>query len=186
MKSILIKMPVLGLLMAFPVLAGDAGLHQGAAQPTRAVAKGVGSVKYDKIVNECNFARTYAVDMDEPVLVAKGQYAHSYEENQKLKAIKIKILRQPSHGEVTLGHGTLADLGAYPPGFAMKTTDNYLGPDLAEYAVELSNGKRVLVRTHIYWVNMETDSFSQCPPTENDYRDMRHIQKEHPEYFKKN
>lgn len=148
-----------------------------------AATQGVGAVKYDKIVDECTFARTYAVDIDEPILVAKGQYAHSYEENLKLRAIKIEILRQPSHGEVTLGHGTLADLGPYPPGFAMKNANNYIGADLAEYAVSLSNGKRVLVRSHIYWVNSELDSFDQCPPSKEGIRQMREIQKSHPEYF---
>jgi hypothetical protein len=60
----------------------------------------------------------------------------------------------------------------------MEPSDNYLGRDLAEFAVELSNGKRVLLRSHIYWVNQGSDSFERCPPTPQDYQDMRRIRDE--------
>ena len=150
-----------------------------------AAAQVVGAVKYDKIVNECSFARTYATDSNEIAMIAKGQYAHNYEENQKLKVNTIEIVLKPKHGALELVTTAIENGKVVPsdPSYFMKSTDNYLGSDLAEYSVELSNGKRVLVRAHIYWVNMETDSFNQCPPTANDYLDMRRIQKEHPEYF---
>ncbi|MDD2776156.1 MAG: hypothetical protein PHU06_09380 [Gallionella sp.] len=169
------------------VSGGDAQCYDARADPMVPAAQVVGAVKYDKIVNECSFARTYATDSNEIAMIAKAQYAHNYEENQKLKVNAIEIVLKPKHGELELVTTAVADGRTIPsdPSYFMKSTDNYLGSDLAEYAVELSNGKRVLVRAHIYWVNMETDSFKQCPPTANDYQDMRRIQKEHPEYFQK-
>ena len=140
-----------------------------------AAAQGVASVKYDKIVNECNFARTYATDTDEPAMVAKGQYAHSYEQNQKLKVIKVEVIRKPKYGDLVSLTSEARDGKLFPSDthFEMRATSlDYLGRDLAEYAVELSNGKRVLVRTHIYWVNSEVEIFGQCPPTKEDIRQI--------------
>jgi hypothetical protein len=145
-----------------------------AAAPTARV------VKYDKIANDCLLASIINGQSDHPIMVATGQYAHNYEAIQKLKPAKIEVVRNPIYGILT-PRATVTRDGKEVPSdtyFELKSTNpNYLGPDLAEYAVELKNGKRVLVRTHIYWVNEDSDFINRCPPSKLQMQEMREIQK---------
>lgn len=128
-------------------------------------APAAGVVKYDKIANDCLLVFSEA--SDHPIMVATGQYAHNYEAIQKLKPAKIEVVRSPRYGILTPYTTVISDGKEIPSdmSFELKSTNpNYLGPDLAEYAVELKNGKRVLVRTHIYWVNESSDFINRCPP----------------------
>ena len=137
-------------------------------------------VKYDRIANDCLLASIIDDSSDHPIMVATGQYAHNYEAIQKLKPAKVEVVRSPRYGILTPYTTVISDGKEVPSdmSFELKSTNpNYLGPDLAEYAVELKNGKRVLVRTHIYWVNRDSDLISKCPPSKFEMQEMREIQK---------
>lgn len=113
-------------------------------------------------------------------MIATGEYAKNYEETQMLKPTKVEVLRSPRYG-VLIPYTTHTKDGKEVPTdkfFELKSTNpNYLGPDLAEFAVELKNGKRVLVRTHIYWVNEDSDFINRCPPSKSQMQEMKEIQK---------
>lgn len=145
-----------------------------------AAAPEAGVVKYDRIANFCALQNVYREDSDHPSMIATGEYAKNYEETQKLKPTKVEVVRNPRYG-VLIPRTTITRDGKEIPSetyFRMKSTNpNYLGPDLAEYAVELKNGKRVLVRTHIYWVNRDSDLISKCPPSKFEMQEMREIQR---------
>lgn len=143
--------------------------------------------KFDKIVSECTMARTYANDSTHPAMVAQGQYANNYEENQKLKVLNLEVVAKPKHGDLILV-STNRDSrgGVIAPYFTMVAHSvGYIGEDFAEYRVDLSNGKSVLVREYMYWVNKELDSFGGCGASKKEIREMREYQKKHPEEFKK-
>lgn len=143
-----------------------------------AVAPAAGVVKYEKIANDCLLV--FGEASDHPVMVATGQYAHNYEAIQKLKPAKVEVVRNPRYGVLTPYTTHTKDGKEVPTDkfFELKSTNpNYLGPDLAEYAVGLKNGKRVLVRTHIYWVNESSDFINRCPPSKFQMQEMREIQK---------
>jgi hypothetical protein len=119
---------------------------------------------------------------------AKGQYAHGYEENQKLKVLNLEVVTKPKHGDLIL-RTTRANDGKQEPSdpfFKMVAHSvDYIGEDFAEYRVDLSNGKSVLVREYMFWVNKELDSFGGCGASKKQIREMREYQKKHPEEFKK-
>lgn len=144
--------------------------------------------KFDKIVSECTMARTYANDSTHPAGTAQGQYAHGYEENQKLKVLNLEVVTKPKYGDLIL-RTTRANDGKQEPSdpfFKMVAHSvDYIGEDFAEYRVDLSNGKSVLVREYMFWVNKELDSFGGCGASKKQIREMREYQKKHPEEFKK-
>jgi hypothetical protein len=143
--------------------------------------------KFDKIVSECTMARTYANDSTHPAGTAQGQYAHGYEENQKLKVLNLEVVTKPKHGDLILV-STNKDSrgGVIAPYFTMVAHSvDYIGEDFAEYRVDLSHGKSVLVREYMFWVNKELDSFGGCGVSKKQIREMREYQKKHPEEFKK-
>lgn len=145
-----------------------------------AATQAVGAEKYDRIANFCVLQNIYRDELHHPSMIATGEYAKNYEETQKLKPTKVEVVRNPRCG-VLIPYTTHTKDGKVVPTdkfFELKSINpNYLGPDLAEYAVELKNGKRVLVRTHIYWVNRDSDLISKCPPSKFEIQEMREIQK---------